>query len=122
MRMSSSSAEDSRHFQGINFHSVPEACLKAKAKRREDGIEESSRTSVSRPKFCQPTTWPGMFPARKQRALAWAAQADSQELRYVERELAVESQVLKVKALHRSCDARGARASASLPKPLKAPQ
>ena len=45
MRMSSSSAEDSRHFQGMNFHSVPEACLKAKAKRREDGMEESSRTS-----------------------------------------------------------------------------
>ena len=45
IRMSSSSAEESRHFQGMNFHSAPEAFLKAKAKRREDGMEESSRTS-----------------------------------------------------------------------------
>ena len=40
-----SSATESLHFQGMNFHSVPEACLKAKAKSLDDGMEESSRTS-----------------------------------------------------------------------------
>ena len=45
MRMSSSSATESLHFQGMNFPFAPEACLKAKAKSLGDGMEESSRTS-----------------------------------------------------------------------------
>ena len=43
--MSSSSDWESLHFQGMNFHSVPEACLKARANSLEEGMEESSKTS-----------------------------------------------------------------------------
>ena len=81
----------------------------------------SEGSPVLEPEFYQPITWPGTFPARKQRALTWTEQAESQELEYVQRELAAESQGPGAKAWHRSCDERGARAGAGLPKPGKAP-
>ena len=98
MCMSSNSVGDSRHFQGMNFHSLPEACLKANAKRREAGNV-----------FCQEAAESVAGCAGTLAEAAAAVGADGR------------NQALKAKQQSRSCNAHGARAGGGSPKLLKAP-